>query len=460
MKSSEERQPARLPFLLQTRMQVWPPIRFRFASQVLMFVLLAVTLGQTESGSTDSSQYAISLLTPEQMKASDRAIVEQQQSAIAASAQFYGYTINTAYAYRQIDCPVAAAALVLAYESTAANGAISRFTAVIPRAVGDTHAQIIPILRFGIVPFVPAIANPHSIEVFNAAVEAGPNAVGVLSAAETGHQPLMVRSLCYLAMVGEEPAAIRSPGKNPATILAPVPTVIFLDHEKVRQQISIRSTAETYQVWGLTFDSAGKLLTTTRVAHPVDRTPVTETANAGHVPAPAQAITSQQAIDSSVSPPAAAVNRATPSVSGSEPSSVDVAPADHAAVAVPAPAANQPAKTSQASSEPVTLPVTSSEATVPVQPSGVVTASGATNAPAVSSTPIKTSPNVPSTPVAVSAPVVEPYTAQTSPSTPPAKPPLPMPPEQFITNLPKPPGRFIPDSALKTPPHLPAAQPQ
>ena len=94
------------------------------------------------------------------------------------------------------------------------------------------EAQIIPILHFGVVPFVPAIANPHSIEVFDVAISATPTATEVLSGTEAGNQPLLVRSLCYLAMVGEEPAALGSPSLEQATIHAPIPTLVFEIEER------------------------------------------------------------------------------------------------------------------------------------------------------------------------------------------------------------------------------------
>ena len=179
-----------------------------------------------------AAEYSIPLLSPEQMSADDQAVALRQQLAIAESAQFYGYTLDSSYTYRQMGCPVAPNHLLLAYEATSPNGSISRFTAVVRRgSQGETTGrqippQIIPILHFGVVPFIPAIANPHSIEVFNAAISPAPSAIEVLSATQAGSQPLLVRALCYLAMVGEEPAAlgrrhrIRRPSTHPSQRLS------------------------------------------------------------------------------------------------------------------------------------------------------------------------------------------------------------------------------------------------
>ena len=153
--------------------------------------------------------------------------------AIANSAQFYGYTVDSSYSYREIACPVApndCSSPIRRHLRTAPSPASPRsFVRGRRRRPAGSHpvAQIIPIFHFGVVPFIPAIANPHSIEVFNAAISPAPSATEVLSANQAGNQPLLVRALCYLAMVGEEPAAPRSPSSSQATIHAPIPTLVF-----------------------------------------------------------------------------------------------------------------------------------------------------------------------------------------------------------------------------------------
>ena len=83
-------------------------------------------------------------------------------------------------------------------------------------------------------------------------------------------------------MVGEEPAALRSPGLEQATIHAPIPTLVFQERGNIRQLISVRGAANSYQVWALTFRPGGKLLSATRAEHPIDRTPlVLNAANTG-----------------------------------------------------------------------------------------------------------------------------------------------------------------------------------
>jgi hypothetical protein len=121
------------------------------------------TIGQKPKTAT------IPLLPPAQMAASDVSIVVRSQSAIAESAQFYGYTLDSSYKFRKIVCPFVPEYLLLTYESAEASGSFSRFTAIVSRdAVGSTAQQlrrieIIPILHFGVVPFIPAYSTPTAL---------------------------------------------------------------------------------------------------------------------------------------------------------------------------------------------------------------------------------------------------------------------------------------------------------
>ena len=115
-------------------------------------------------------------------------------------------------------------------------------------------------------------------------------------------------------MVGEEPAALRSPGLEQATIHAPIPTLVFQGRGKIRQLISVRSAPSSYQVWALTFQAGGKLLSATRAEHPIDRTPlVLNAANTGSpsvptTPAPrrprirSKSVSAEPAISTPVTP--------------------------------------------------------------------------------------------------------------------------------------------------------------
>jgi hypothetical protein len=457
-------------------------LRSRPLHQVLLLGLLAsvgTSFTQTASPVTEpATQFSIALLPPNQMATADRAIAEGWQQTIAASAQFYGYTLDSSYSYRQIACPVAPNHLVLAYEATAASGSISRFTAVVRRSAEEeiagkhASAQIIPILHAGVVPFIRAIANPHSIEIFNAVFSPAPGPTEVLAAAQSGNQPLLVRALCYLAIVGEEPVALRSPSLEPATIHAPIPTLQFLDRGRIRQLISVQSSANDYQVWALTF-SAGKLLSATRAEYPIVRTPLVLNANAATPPAPAPpagavSITPSTGVVSAAAAPAPMNAPPTPPVvrpmEPSAPSTPAASSINAESNTAPSPL-QPPASETTITAEPATATVSSPSATVaqPAEPAQPIAPQPSTVTPSVanppqpsaaSATPASIAPGpTPPTPAAASVSLAPPIPAtQTSPD---IKPSAPVPPVRFIANPPTPPSRFIPGSSLKTPPHLP-----
>ena len=121
--------------------------------------------------------------------------------------------------------------------------------------------EIIPILHFGVVPFLAAYSNPHSFVVFNQVVAAGPTGREAVVSLNAGQEPLLLRSLCFMAMIGEPSTALRSPSLDLATFHAPVPTLQFVDKGRARQVFSIRNSERTYQIWTLTFTQEGRLLT-------------------------------------------------------------------------------------------------------------------------------------------------------------------------------------------------------
>ncbi len=454
---------------------MWEQTKTRTArgATLLALALLAISdFAGAQSGSAvpqpSAAEFSIPLLSPEQMTADDQAAAQRQQQTIAQSAQFYGYTLDSSYAYREIACPVAPNHLLLAYEATSPNGSVSRFTAVVLRGVEEKTsarhpvAQIIPILHFGVVPFGPAIANPHSIEVFNSGVANAPSATEVLAATQAGNQPLLVRALCYLAMVGEEPAALRSPGLEQATIHAPVPALVFQDRGKIRQMISIRSAPSSYQVWALTFQSGGKLLSAVRTEHPIDRTPlVLNAANTGSPVEPTSPTTPTTAnsAPSQVFAEPATSTPVTPEPATSAPAAPTAARVEPAAAAPThappvAPALTSPSVTAEAAKHPVppTPPPAAATPTAAAPP-------GSTPAPASANAEVPQPPSPPS-PAENTAPVTEPVTAPVSSPVAPAVEPIPpAAPPVAPANPPHPPsaGPTPAASAVAQPPVTPAA---
>lgn len=374
---------------------------------VLVAVCLALPgMAQHPPRMEQSQTVSVPLLAPAQMSPPDAAFAESSKGAVSRSAQIYGYALgssNSDWTYRQIACPFASKHLLLAYESAGPRGVASRFTAILRRGAeeeitaGRTGVEIIPVVHFGVVPFIPAYTNPHTFDLFNEVVPSAHPVPSSLSADD----PLLWRSLCFTAMIGEPPNLVRTPSLDPATLRAPVPTVLFLENRAVRTQFSVRNSDATYQVWTLTFSSAGKLLAANKEEHTIDTT--TPLFNAATTQAP-NLETAPLGVNSSIAPTA-------PEAS--------VLPARPMPVSPPPVGVTQPATASVAPT-----------AAGAVRP-GIAEAppSSAVVSPAKSATMASRS--------------------QVAPAS------LPLPPRRVVTDLPVPPHRIIPDSAMSYPPQSP-----
>jgi hypothetical protein len=241
------------------------------AGAVLLSALPIRANAQTATAA-ESGVVSIPLIPRAQMPPDDLRLVSGNEAAIARSAAVYGYELDSTYGCQEIACPLAPNHLLLAYESVRPNGVASRFTAVVPRnSAGTAPVPIISISHFGAIPFLPAGSNPHTLEVFNRVVSAAPVAKAV--ADNPGSNPLLFNSLCYLAMIGEPPAALTAPSLTPATVHAPVPTMKFGGKGSVTQLVSVRSSTETYQVWNFAFGRDGRLRSAEETDYPIDATP-------------------------------------------------------------------------------------------------------------------------------------------------------------------------------------------
>jgi hypothetical protein len=451
-------------------------------SLAAIFLALAMLSAGAQTAPENPQSISISLLAPQQMSSRHASVAGAMQDAVARSAGIYGYTLDSSFDYREIACPFVPHDVLLAYESVSPSGAISRFTAVLSPGGSGGHSpvQIIPILHFGVTPFVPAYSSPHSIEIFNQAVDTAPVGSAALAEIQVGRAPIVLRGLCYLAMIGAEPSALRSPSLEAATFQAPVPTLQILENGRTRQLISIRNSPMTYQVWTLTFSSGGRLLATSREEHQADRQVLIEAATptappsmtappvaaassapASTPPTPQPAVVAPLAVSAPsaavVSPVFQPVPVAAPSTPISPPAAVAESPAPQpasAAVSAPAAVAVSPV------SHPVPLavpPPASASAVIPESPmaqpalpakDGIV-ASAAPAATAVVAPPAPVAPAMvaPPPPARPSVPAMNSYRA--------TQPALPEPPHRFIPDPPMPPRRFIPTSALPNPPHLP-----
>jgi hypothetical protein len=465
------------------------PKLLRAPLAVSITILSALFAAGQNVGTSESGVISIPLLAAAEMPAADARLAADSQSAIARSAAIYGYILDSGYDYKEIGCPYAPNYLLLSYESLQPGGTASRFTAIVPRNTGSAEAaQIISISHFGSVPYLPAASNPHTFAVFNRVVTAAP--VGLAVADNPQSNPLLANSLCYLAMIGEPPAALRAPSLDPATVRGPVPTLQFRENGTVSQVITVRDSSDTYQVWTFTFARNGSLLTAARVDHPIDTTP--PMVNAINSAAPgenSQPVTAAVAAPKTTAAPepAVAATPAAPAVPSSPAAAAPLAPSVSAAAAPPnpppAPGAAPPAPgappaaaangmasekgpvvensaVAPAPPAPATAVVTTPNAavdaaapnTAPIENSATPAAPAPTSAAPRASSSVVRAPtaHVPSRP-AVSHPVVATAAKGRVPAT-----VTPLPPQRLIRNLPAPPSRIIPDGSLPYPPQAPA----
>ena len=214
---------------------------------------------------------AVSLvrLTPAEMSVSDVAIVAARADDIARSAQIYGYALDRTFSYSQAVCPAATGSILLMYESSSSGGGISRFSAVVPRVKSGRGIEIVPVRIMGAAPFEPAWRNPHSYAVFNQMIS--PDWRG-----EGRGDRFLELGLCYMAVVGEPPSALRTPSLMLATIHAPEPTLRVLSDEGLEEVFSVRVDETQYDVWTLAFSRSGALIRADREVHRTDTAPAAQ----------------------------------------------------------------------------------------------------------------------------------------------------------------------------------------
>ncbi|MFZ0631460.1 MAG: hypothetical protein WA399_12850 [Acidobacteriaceae bacterium] len=186
----------------------------------------------------------------------DAALLRSKARAIATEAAFFGYDLHASgWISNETLCPEFPDHLLLHYQRTSRDGAVSLFTALVPR--GNDRVYVVPVLYRNATPFKSAYGSERSIAVFNRVVPA--------EVAEKALQPdgtWLLMGLCYADMVGAEAHALQHSGADVSLALAPVPTLHITEDAPTRQVIfTDRNAPGQYLVWILTFTSKGRLLT-------------------------------------------------------------------------------------------------------------------------------------------------------------------------------------------------------
>lgn len=220
-------------------------MRLRYHEECRSWALiLALALGGSAFG---QNPVRLEQRSPAEMSAADRAMVATRTGSISRAASLYGYRLDSTFSYRQTICTGAPDAIVLNYRA-GAPGHESVFTAAINREKNpEEPVLILPVLISGVVPFLPPAQNPGSIEMLNR----------IFLQARSGNW--MSRALCFVALVGEAPAALQQPAVDRATMQAPEPT-LTQERDRIVQTLALRGSTGGYQVWTFTFAQSGKLL--------------------------------------------------------------------------------------------------------------------------------------------------------------------------------------------------------
>lgn len=234
--------------------------RRAFALPVL--VSLATLAAQTTpppAGSSASEQPRFLQLDHRSAAEADRAdaaLIRAKASAIATEAAFFGYDLHASgWIWNEAVCPAIPDRLLLHYQRTSHDGAVSLFTALVPR--GNDRVYVVPVLYRNATPFKSAPGSERSIAVFNRAV---PPDVAEKNLQPDGQWLLM--GLCYADMVGAESHALQRSGDDVSLALAPLPTLHIIESASTRQVIfTDRDAPGQYLVWTLNFTSHGRLLT-------------------------------------------------------------------------------------------------------------------------------------------------------------------------------------------------------
>ncbi|MGA7522011.1 MAG: hypothetical protein WBW84_05985 [Acidobacteriaceae bacterium] len=188
----------------------------------------------------------------------DAALLRSKAGAIAGEAAFFGYNLHASgWTWNEATCPEFPDRLLLHYQRTSRNGAVSLFTALVPR--GNDRVYVVPVLYRNATPFQSAWGSQRSIAVFNRVVPS--------EAAQKALQPdgsWLLMGLCYADMVGAESHALQRSGGDVSLALAPLPTLHIDEGASTRQVIfTDRNAPGQYLVWVLAFSSNGRLLTAT-----------------------------------------------------------------------------------------------------------------------------------------------------------------------------------------------------
>lgn len=230
----------------------------RAGSTLLLVACLLLLTGTGRSQQTSSGPtryFSLRHLAAQQIGPADAATIHAARKALVLQAAFFGYDVSRpGWSYTESLCPDIPDHILLQFRRTSRRGAVSLFTALVPRGAG--RVQVVPVLYRNATPFQSAIGGERSIAVFNR----------VLSpvAARKELQPSghwLELGVCYAEMVGARPRVPESPTGQIALLRAPAPTLRISEANNTSDILfTDRDSPDSYKVWSLSFNADGRLM--------------------------------------------------------------------------------------------------------------------------------------------------------------------------------------------------------
>lgn len=234
--------------------------RFILAVGCLAGVLnLAQSSFARTDGQAAGQKGNVEVLSVGQMARADAALLSAHRGEIAAAAQFHGYDLSSGtWIQSQVTCPYVSAYLIVHNLQLSHEGAVSLFTALVPRAGG--HVHIIPVLQHG----------TQALRVFGSTDAQRQLIDEVVSAREVTtltnqNGDWTTLAYCYGALTGAEPMPASA-----TTADETVPRLAIGDDGRVRElSFSILGPDHFLQDWTIQFDHNADVKTIRFVARAV-----------------------------------------------------------------------------------------------------------------------------------------------------------------------------------------------
>lgn len=176
---------------------------------------------QTAGTAATEGPSGVQILSSDRMNTQDAALLSARQTDLQQAAEMYGYELSTgAWLQNQVQCRVLSDNLLMRFRQTRPNGAISLFTAIVPR--DRKSVRIVPLLYRGVEAergFEASLAVRDLINRMTAyALQLNP-ADAASTAQDSRWNDL---ADCFAAMAGSDPASLDWTGRtDPIVEIAP-----------------------------------------------------------------------------------------------------------------------------------------------------------------------------------------------------------------------------------------------